>query len=771
MQKRKLLKTIKFGFLLVAVLLIYLSCSCVTGLKTEDSPDMAEKAIPRIESIHIVPGLSDNDMGIEIVSSEPVTYTSFKLSQPLRLIMDIDAAIHEEFVTPSDLGDRILESLEIENIKEKPLSTRVIAFLSQDFEHAITKENRIIKIYLSPKEMSEESSAKISLNAKPAEKIRATEPRLFFSPGKGDANRILGVDFFMLSQGRSRIVVTASKKTEYKLKRRDASTLILEIKDATIPEELTRYLDSSKFTGVVDRIVPLVREAEKKVDLIIKIREMVPFYLMQAHNEIRIDFNETSVKPPPKKIAAAELKEKAPSFPASPTEAESTKTPPPVEPPNSEKQAPQTEIPKMYPPEKKYTGEKMTLDFSDADIRNILKLIGEISTLNIVWGPEVKGTVSMRLKNVPWDQALDLVLETNDLGMRREGNIIWVTTKDRILNLKKEEEEKIKAEQERIKALKEAQKEAKLEEPLVSEYIPVNFAEAKELVKRIDLTKRGKKSVDERTNTIYIKDTESSIEEAKRVVKKFDTAVKQIMIEARIVDASTNFSRDLGVRWNSIDRKWQRRTSMAWEQEPTNFATSDDTFFGGGFSSNAPVDWSTNLGLRFARLTNKGLGTITLDASLALGESEGVAKIISAPKVIASNGEEAKISRGDTVYKEIIGADTADVKELTASLSLTVTPTVSSNNYVTMEIEVTDDKVYSDLSGKTAKEIETKLMVKSGDTLVVGGIYRENENESESGIPWLRDMPFFGWLFKAKKTATEKSELLIFITPTVLTEG
>ena len=771
MQKRKLLKTIKFGFLLVVVLLIYLSCSCVAGLKTNDSPGTEEKAIPRIESITIVPGLSDNDMGIEIVNSAPVTYTSIQLSQPFRLVLDIDAITPDGFTAPYDLEGRIITSIQVEENKERPLSTRVIAFLSQDFDHNVKTEDKAIKIYLSPKEMSEESSDKISLNAEPAEKISEAEPRLFFSRGKGDDNRILGVDFFMLSQGRSRIVVTASKKAEYELKRRDANTLILEIEDAVIPEELTRYLDSSKFKGVVDRIVPLVREAEKKVDLIIKVREMVPFYVMQANNEIRMDFNETAIKPPPKKIPTTELKEKPESVPSPPAKIETSKAPQAVKPVSSEKQTAQPDITKIYPGEKKYTGEKMTLDFSDADIRNILKLIGEISKLNIVWGPEVKGTVSMRLKDVPWDQALDLVLETNDLGMRREGNIIWVTTKDKILSLKKEEEERIKAEQERIKALKEAQKEAKLEEPLVSDYIPVNFADAKELEKKIDLTKRGKKSVDERTNTIYIKDTASSIEDAKKIVKKFDTAVKQIMIEARIVDASTNFSRDLGVRWNSIDRKWQRRTSMAWEQEPTNFGTSDDTFFGGSFSSNAPVDWSTNLGLRFARLTNKGLGTITLDASLALGESENVAKIISAPKVIASNGEEAKISRGDTVYKEVIGADTADVKELTASLSLTVTPTVSSNNYVTMEIEVTDDKVYSDLSGKTAKEIETKLMVKSGDTLVVGGIYRENENESESGIPWLRDLPFFGWLFKAKKTGTEKSELLIFITPTVLTEG
>ncbi|MCK4814224.1 hypothetical protein KA005_00520, partial [bacterium] len=190
--------------------------------------------------------------------------------------------------------------------------------------------------------------------------------------------------------------------------------------------------------------------------------------------------------------------------------------------------------------------------------------------------------------------------------------------------------------------------------------------------------------------------------------------------------------------------------------------------YGGSFSTNNPEGWAANIGINIARLTSNALGAFALDASLALAESEGKVKIISAPKVIASNGEKAVISRGDIIYKEIVSLDTVDVKELPATLSLTVTPTVSFNDYVTMKIELTDDKVYTDLTGKTEKYIETTLMVNSGETVVIGGIFKEDRSEKESGFPWLKDIPILGWLFKAQTKESERHELLIFITPTVI---
>jgi type IV pilus assembly protein PilQ len=748
-------------FLLITFGLIYLMFSCAPAPTKKEVAGIIEEAPAQIKSINVISGPNDKETAIEITSSRPVPYTAFKLVQPLRLIVDIDA-LQAKGLTEVPINAKIVENIRFESIKDRPTATRVIAALSQDAEYNVQKKDRKIRVLLLTKKSGEEGEKQVL--ATKEEEIAPEEPRLFFSPGKTKLNQILGIDFFMLPKDKSRVTVTTSKKAEYELTPKSALSLLLEIKEATIPPELSRYIDSSQFKGVVNRITPIVKVAERQVGLEIELREMVPYHLIQADKEIRLDFNKTTVKPPAKKITPGTLT-KAPLKPE--------EVPPEVKPEITPVSRP---ISPPKPPVKRYKGVKITLDFANADIRNILKLIGEVSKLNIVWGPEVKGTVSMRLKDVPWDQALDIVLEANDLGMRREGNIIWVTTRAKIKELEKEEEEKRKAEQERIKAIKTAQEEAKALEPLITGYIPVDFADADADIRaHIENIKseRGSITVDKRTNTIILTDIASIIEKAKDIVKEFDTPVKQIMIEARIVDASTTLIRDLGIEWNPIEGQRRRNTGVIFgiPTDATGFSSGGDQLYGGSFSTNVPPGWSSNIGLTFGRLTSSGLGALTLTASLALAETEGNAKIISAPKVIASNGEQAVISRGDIIYKDIVTADTVEVRELPATLSLTVKPTVSFNNYVTMDIQVKDDKVFADLSGKTEKSIETKLMVMSGDTVVIGGIYKEDKVETETGIPWLKDIPIFGWFFKARSESVERSELLIFLTPNVLTHA
>lgn len=772
--------------LLITFSLIYLMFGCAPAPIKKPVPPVVEERPTEIESVNLTSDPQGEEATIEITSSKVVPYAAFKLVQPLRLVVGINALPVQGLTGPAVINGRIVKDIHFEIIEDKPVSTRVIATLSQDVEYNVLEEDRTIKLVLSPK---------IQVAAKPIEEeeIGPKEPRPFFSPGKAKLNEILGIDFFMLPKAKSRVTVTTSKKPKYELSRKNALTLLLNIKEATIIPELTRYIDSSQFEGAVSRITPIVKAAERRVDLEIGLREMVPYHLMQTDTEIRLDFNKTSIKPPAKKITPATLV-KAPVRPEEvppevkpvvappPPEAKPAVSPPPagVIPVKAEEVPPEVEpgvspVSLPRPPVKRYTGARITLDFSNAEIRNILKLIGEVSKLNIVWGAEVKGTVSMRLRNVPWDQALDVVLEANNLGMRREGNIIWVTTRAKIKELEQEKEDKRKVKLDRIQEEQAARKKAKeLErelEPLKTEYIAVDFANADTDIKpHIENIKseRGSISVDKRTNTVIMTDIASILEKARKIARQFDTPVKQIMIEARIVDASTGFSRDMGIQWNSIGRKWQTRTGMGWGTEPTAFTQSGDAYTGGSFSSNVPADWSSNIGLRFAQLSSAGLGTLTLDASLALAETEDKAKIISAPKVIASNGEKAVISRGDIIYRNIVTADKVEVKELPATLSLTVTPTVSFNNYVTMDIEVKDAKVYLDQSGKTEKSVETKLMVKTGDTVVIGGIFKEDKSETETGIPWLRDIPILGWLFGAQKKGSTRSELLIFLTPTVL---
>jgi type IV pilus assembly protein PilQ len=400
--------------------------------------------------------------------------------------------------------------------------------------------------------------------------------------------------------------------------------------------------------------------------------------------------------------------------------------------------------------DKDYSGTPMTMEFVDADVPNILRLIGEVSDFNILWGPEVKGTVSMKLRGVPWDQVLDLVLADNGLAKRVRGKVIWVTTRKKLEALKAAERKT--AEEERKRRLAEAQ-ELKELEPLDTRYFPLDFANANQIKSHLDGIRskdRGTLTVDERTNTLIMRDTAAILAEAGKMVERFDTPVKQIMIEARIVDAMTGFSRDLGVEWGAGYERYRDRSP-----------------FSGSFATNAPKGWAGNMGFAITRLTSRGLAT--LDASLALAETENKVTIISAPRVIASNGEEAVISRGAEMIREIVTADQIGLETVEAALSLIVTPTVSFNNFVTMELKVTDDKPCDDGSGNiNKKQIETTLMVKSGETIVIGGIYTEDRQEVESGIPVLRNIPALSWLFKARRRIKDKTELLIFITPRVI---
>jgi type IV pilus assembly protein PilQ len=379
----------------------------------------------------------------------------------------------------------------------------------------------------------------------------------------------------------------------------------------------------------------------------------------------------------------------------------------------------------------------------------------------------------MRLKNVPWDQALDLLLSNNDLGMRRQGNVIWVTTKAKIQKIEAEERKRIEEATARIEAERKRrlaeQEQAKKLEPLITEYFPLDFSDVGEVKEHIFLSERGSTKVDKRTNTIIMKDIASNIEEARKIIKRFDMPVKQIMIEARIVDAGTDFVRDLGVQWTQ-DTSYQYRTDTSvgfLDQDLTGDValTAGNSLYGGAFSTNAPEGWAPNMDLIIGSLTGNALGFLSLDARLALAETERQAKVISAPKVIASNGQEATIRRGDKII--VPATENVESTEIEANLSLTVTPTVSYNDYITLAVDVTDDQAPT-TDRILEKAVKTTLIVKSGDTVVIGGIYKEEQGESEAGIPYLRDIPFLGWLFKAQTKLTRKSELLIFLTPTVL---
>jgi type IV pilus assembly protein PilQ len=413
----------------------------------------------------------------------------------------------------------------------------------------------------------------------------------------------------------------------------------------------------------------------------------------------------------------------------------------------------------------------------------------------------------MRLDNVAWDQALEMVLKPNGLTYQIEDEVLWVVPRSKLVDMEIAEKKRKGA----LMAAKRLQGvfEAKVVEFIIVRHRPVadifkmlvgdatttpptpgvlDIEGAKSKEKEEGEEEKGKDieiatmdlylSYDSGTNMIIANGVRAKVDKAKELVRKLDVPEKQVLIEARIVEASTGFARDLGIQWRSLDgqspgieRKW--------------FNSDGTTRFDGQFSTNKAAGWAANIGLAFGFLTDGGLGSLALDASLALAQEDSIVKIISAPKVMTVNGGEAFIERGRIDYFPVSTLDTIGFEQIPAVLSLTVIPTVSADNsHVTMEVIVTDDEtstakrsetgqggeVFEQDSppGRLTKEIRSTLIVNTGDTVVIGGIYKKTERTADSGIPLLKDIPLLGWLFKTERKEEEKVELLIFLTPTVI---
>jgi type IV pilus assembly protein PilQ len=753
---------------------VFIMSGCVTlGMNTEAT----EKAkAPKVESVEVT--TSPEQTVIEIINTGTPAFAAHKLVDPPRVVLDIRGERGSSLPLTTLVNSGNVKDITFEQSKTQDLTVRVTVTMAGPFDYRVESAGSNIRLTLMPekkRESAETSSPSPEGKEPTATAVSASEPRIFVKEDPS-VNQVLGIDFKMLEQGKSRVIVTTDKKVRYEVDQKGSKDLIVRIPDTAVSPLITRQLDSRYFEGAVDRIKATSDPVTRGATIALKLREMVPFHVKQGETAITIDFSSTSAKPPEKRIVPLQLAQ----APAPEKASEQSPT-------GVKENVQASPVVSALPPEipgapKRYTGVPMTLDFVNADVTNILRLIGEVSNLNIVWGPEVRGTVSMRLKDVPWDQALDLILENNNLGKRRVGNVIWVTTKAQLAQSEAEERRRIeqyeaKLEAERKKEVQEREKQKEME-PMVTEYLPVDFATANEIMGLINLSEQGKArggkiTADARTNTIIMTDIASNVKKAKDIVKQFDTPVKQVMIEARIVDASDNFTRDLGIRWNNVQVQQRTSTSIPFTTfappssvTPGTPGPTSGSLTSPGFSTVTPSEnWAPNLGLVFSNLTASGLTATVLDAKLALSEIENTSKTISAPKVIALNGKPATISRGESIIipaTENVASTTID-----ATLSLTVTPTVSFNNFISLDVAVTDDTAPSTTIIQK-KAVNTKMMVKSGDTVVIGGIYKETEGKDESGIPGLRQIPYLGWLFKAQEKTLQKAELLIFLTPTVL---
>ena len=400
-----------------------------------------------------------------------------------------------------------------------------------------------------------------------------------------------------------------------------------------------------------------------------------------------------------------------------------------------------------------YTGKKINLDFKEVDILDILRLMSDISKLNIIAGDDVKGTVTVRLVDIPWDEALDVILKSKSLGKERFGNIIRVAT---VRTMQREKEEEL--------AKKNAQKKL---EPVKVRLVPVNYAMADKLVPQIKelLTDRGTVSYDQRTNVLIVKDVEEILDKSEQLVDYLDTQTPQVLIEARIVEATSTAALGLGIEWGT------HHTYTDANGHPTNAVFPYNLGVGANVAVPGPADPTGSLGFTFG-----SVGMINdLNLTLNVMESDGKIKIVSSPKVATLDNKEAMIQQGTSIPITTRGTG-GDVttKYVDASLILKTTPHITADGSILLNIEINKsepDWSNSNYLGEPSiikKEAKTEILIKSGDTVVIGGVYTNLTSRTTREVPLLGKIPVLGWLFKSEESRVERSELLIFLTPRIM---
>ncbi len=568
----------------------------------------------------------------------------------------------------------------------------------------------------------------------------AAESRSYASPG---SRAITGVDFRRTRDGGGRIVVNLTDPGTPVDIRQEGGRVVAIFKDTSLPADLMRRLDVTDFATPVTTVDTLRTNLDTRI--VIAADGKYEQLAYQSDNEFSIEINPAVQE--------------------------------------------QEQVSSVFSESKEYEGQRLTLNFQDIETRAVLQLLAETSGKNIVVSDTVQGNVTLRLRNVPWDQALDIVMTTKGLDMRQNGNVIIV------------------APAEEIAARETADLEAKAAiselEPMYSEFLQVNYAKASDLADLIAaegsntmLSDRGSIAVDERTNTLLVHDTAERLQNIRRMVRTLDIPIKQVLIESRIVVVNDDFSRDLGVRLGVT----------AFEENSTDGVT---VISGNGFGTDTMINSSlenladpangTIFPIQLPALNNRynvnvpisdAAGRFSLavletdylvDLELTALEAEGRGEIVSTPRVITANQKEAIIEQGVEIpYQQSASSGATTIQFKKAVLSLTVTPQITPDDNIIMDLRVHKDSVGDIIStgglGGTVPSIDTRavqtqVLVGDGQTVVLGGIYETERRETINKVPVLGDIPFAGALFRSKQRLDNKAELLIFVTPRILDEG
>ncbi|HSC16104.1 MAG TPA: type IV pilus secretin PilQ [Gammaproteobacteria bacterium] len=552
---------------------------------------------------------------------------------------------------------------------------------------------------------------------------------------------IRNIDFRRGADGAGQIVVELNDPRTTVDVRQEGGRIVVDFEDTALPQELLRRLDVTDFATPVFTVDAL--RANDNARLVVTAAAQYDQVAYQTDNQFTLE-----LKPPPPQAAVSTTG--------------------------------------GFDEDREYTGERLTLNFQDLETRAVLQLIADFSGLNIVVSDTVQGSVTLRLQNVPWDQALDIVMTTKGLDMRRNGNVIIVAPAEEIAAREQAELEALQA----MQTL----------EPLRSEFIQVNYAKAAELADLIQgegenslLSERGNVAIDERTNTLLVNDTATSLANIRRLVSTLDIQVRQVLIESRVVIVNDDYSRDLGVRFGATaanDNSGNGLIGMTGTGLGAGAMVGTPTIgVPAGSALPVPVPplptrYNVNLpvaapagSIALAILGNDYL----VDLELSAVQAEGDGRVISTPRIIATNQREARILQGTEIpYQESSssGATTTSFKE--AVLSLSVIPQITPDDRIIMDLTITKDSVgelvpSGGLGGFIpsidTRELQTQVVVGDGETVVLGGVYETELRNVVTKVPGLGNIPGLGYLFRSRSQENNNAELLIFVTPKILRDG
>ena len=640
---------------------------------------------------------------IRIQTSEPLKQL------PAGFVIQSPARIALDFSGATNgIGRNMVElnqgNLRSANVVEAGDRTRVVLNLSQPVKYQTRLDGNGVLVLLEP------------ASATAPESTGATSPLFAATTGSAEVLPLADIDFRRGTENAGRVIVNLPNNQTGVDVRPQGKALVVEFMKTSLPEALRRRLDVADF-GTPVRTITTTQNGDR-VRMVVEPVGAWEHSAYQSDNQFVLEVRE--VKADPNKLTQG---------------------------PN-------------------YSGEKLSLNFQSIEVRSLLQVIADFTNFNIITSDTVTGNVTLRLKDVPWDQALDIILQARNLGMRKTGNVIWIAPKEEILA----------KEQAELAARQQIQT---LELPRTQSF-RLNFATAADVAKQLTtsvgsgesqvriLSKQGSVFAEPRTNQLFVTDISSKLEEIDKLIKKIDVPVRQVLIEARIVEAGDGFSKSLGVRFGG-------------RSAPRTLANRGGASFGfgslgvGSAQVTSIPATETDQGLFALSLFNSG-ATRLLNLEISANESDGKVKTIASPKILTADQREAKIEDGRTIpYNKVDQAGNTTTEFIDALLSLKVTPQITPDGDVIMKLQIKKDtanlnETTGELESILKKTVETQVLVENGGTIVIGGIYTLSDSRTLEKVPGLGDLPVLGNLFKSRGFSTSKTEMLVFITPRLLSE-